>query len=423
MPRRLATVATALAIALSASPSLVHAQTDPLRGRQWNMDIVEADGARTVTSGSGAVVAIVDTGVFAGHEDLQGRLLPGHDFVQNDAEPQDGNGHGTHVLGIAGANTGNGVGISSIAPGAGYIPVRVLDNDGGGDDEQVAKGIDFARDAGADVINLSLGDVLPLGAVAVPNVTKDAIKRALDAGVVVVAAAGNNGLPLCEQAPDPRLICVGSVDKRRMRSGFSSSGDIMAPGGSGLPVTDEDVLSTYNNGKYEEIAGTSQATPHVAGAAALLVSLGLRGEAVKKRLLETASDAGPPGPDSEYGAGILNARAAVTGVSPGGGGGSGSRSSGISVRKRQRASTLLRKGLIVRCKAPADGRCTVTAEAKRTTVLYGSRSIRAGGKAVVRARATRAGKKLLRRARRLTLRVHVAIPGAATRTAKVSVRR
>jgi thermitase len=420
------TVAAALiALALPASAS---AFNDPLSQRQWNLAMIEAEAAHSTTTGAGAVVAIIDTGVHAGHEDLQGRLVPGRDFVQNDADPQDENGHGTHVLGISGANTGNGAGIASVAPGARYMAVRVLDEEGGGSDQDVARGIDHATASGANVINLSLGDILPLSAIGVPSATEDAIRRALDAGVVVVAASGNNGLPICEQPPDPRLICVGSVDKRRMRSTFSSNGDLMAPGGSGVPVRDEDILSSYidmpndnqgPNSTYIEIPGTSQAAPHVAGVAALLVSLGLRGEAVNQRLLATATDVGPPGPDMEFGAGILNARAAVSGLQPNGGPAGGR----ASTRRSQRAGTLLRRGLRVRCTAPAAGSCTVTAEARGRTVLFGSRRVQPRRRATVVARATRRGRRMLRRARRLRLRVHVAIPGAATKTLRVRVRR
>jgi subtilisin family serine protease len=426
MKRIVVTVAAALVLLGAAAPAL--AFNDPLSQRQWNLAMIEAEAAHPTTTGSGAVVAIIDSGVHAAHEDLQGRLLPGRDIIQNDADPQDENGHGTHVLGTAGASSNNGAGIASVAPGARYMPVRVLDEEGAGSDEHVAKGIDHAVGSGADVINLSLGDILPLSAIGVPSATEDAIRRALDAGVVVVAASGNNGLPLCEQPSDPRLICVGSVDKRRVRSMFSSNGDLMAPGGSGVPMRDEDILSSYidmpndnqgPNSTYIEIPGTSQAAPHVAGVAALLVSLGLRGEAVKQRLLATATDAGPSGPDMQYGAGILNARAAVSGLGPSGGAARGR----ASTRRRQRARTLLRRGLRVRCTAPAAGRCTVTAEARGKTVMFGSRRVRPRRRATVVARATRAGRRMLRRARRLTLRVHVAFPGAPTKTLRVRVRR
>src|SRR5215203_5401720 len=114
-----------LAMLLVCAPA-AHAAGDPLRASQWNLDTINADAAHGITRGDGAVVAVIDTGVEAGHEDLQGRLLGGHDFVDNDDISQDGNGHGTHVTGIVAANGGNGVGIDSVAPGARVLPVRVL---------------------------------------------------------------------------------------------------------------------------------------------------------------------------------------------------------------------------------------------------------------------------------------------------------
>src|SRR4051812_19882373 len=99
---------------LAAAPA---AAADPQRSHQWGLDMVAANGARAVTTGTGAVVAIVDTGVKADHPDLAGQVLPGHDFVDNDDTAQDGNGHGTHVAGIVDALTGNGVGVESVAPG------------------------------------------------------------------------------------------------------------------------------------------------------------------------------------------------------------------------------------------------------------------------------------------------------------------
>src|SRR4051812_31285081 len=181
------------------SPGAALAANDPRRGEQWNLDLIESDAAHATSTGAGAVIAVVDTGVAAGHPDLAGQILPGHDFVQDDATPQDGNGHGSHVSGIALAATGNGVGISSVAPGAKLLPVRVLDDDGSGTSEDVAAGIDWARTHGADVINLSLGSEIPIVGASGGDEIDAAIRRALAAGLVVVAAAGNNGVPVCEQ--------------------------------------------------------------------------------------------------------------------------------------------------------------------------------------------------------------------------------
>src|SRR5215210_1529405 len=380
-----------LALVLAALiPSAAWAADDPRRGEQWNLDLVESDAAHATATGAGAVVAVVDTGVATGHPDLAGQLLPGHDFVQDDDTPQDGNGHGSHVSGIAIAATGNGVGISSVAPGARLLPVRVLGDDGSGTSEDVAAGIDWARTNGADIINLSLGSEIPIIGAAGGDEIDAAIRRALAAGVIVVAAAGNNGVPVCEQpAADEGLLCVGSIDRRKQRSFFSSFGQglgVVAPGGSTIPVSGEDILSTVPPDTYEEIAGTSQAAPHVSGVAALLVSKGVRGQAAVKRILDTATDLGPAGDDPEYGHGLVNARAAVAGLGSGGSGGSGGGPSGgsgggsavkpfVRVRRRQAA---LRRGVRVRLRAAAAGRARVRVRSHGRTIARKVRAVPAG---------------------------------------------
>src|SRR3954453_14249068 len=279
-----------LCLAIPATASAA----DPLRPQQWGLDMIQADAAHSTSTGSGVVVAVVDTGVLASHEDLQGQLVPGRDFVQspNDDTPQDENGHGTHVSGIVAAAANNGKGIEGVAPGAKVMPIRVLDANGEGDVDTGPKGIDWAVDHHADVINLSLGGDAVSSIIGGDDKFTAAVQRALNAGIVVVAAAGNDTAPFCEQpAVTGPLLCVGAVDRRGMRTFYSSSGDIVAPGGSAtLGGSDEDILSTYNDGKYETIAGTSQATPHVAGVAALLISLGLHGQAVTDRILATTRD-------------------------------------------------------------------------------------------------------------------------------------
>jgi serine protease len=411
---------------------------DPLRSRQWGLDMVEAGPAHSVSSGAGAVVAVVDTGIKADHPDLVGQALPGHDFVDRDDTPQDGNGHGTHVSGIVAALTGNGVGVESVAPGARILPVRVLGDDGSGDAADVAQGIDWAVDHGADVINLSLGGSIPLVGGSSDDVDA-ALGRALDKGVVVAAAAGNDGLPVCEQpSAQGRLLCVGAVDKRGDRSYFSNFGGglgLVAPGGSGLPGQDEDVLSTYNDGGYEEIAGTSQATPFVSGVAALLVSKGIRGQAATQRILATARDAGPPGPDAQYGAGIVDAARAVAGLGSSGAPGSTGgpppttapqatprTAARVSLPSRISRRALRRRGLSVHCRAADAGSCTVVAKLGRAVVAKGSARVTAGKSVVVRARLTRGGKRVLtRHSGPLRLAVTVACPGLATRNARVAV--
>ena len=436
--------------ALLVAPAGAAGAADPLRSQQYGLDIVESDAAHRVTTGQGAVVAVVDSGVRADHQDLQGRLLPGFDFVDNDSDPSvgaEGDGHGTHVLGISGANSGNGIGVSSVAPGAMYVPVRVLGNDGSGSSNGVARGIDFAVARGADVINLSLGD--QLGAVSDSGSNfAQAIDRALDAGVVVVAAAGNSGLPVCEQpSGQGRILCVGSVDENRQRSFFSSFGSglgVVAPGGSAL--FGRDILSLFNEsaGSYTELAGTSQAAPHVAGVAALLVSRGLKGQQAVNRILATASDAGPPGPDAEFGAGIVNARRAVEGLGESGqtNGGSGQTNGGsgapegssgspgsaatISLRLSQRIRTVLRRGVRVRCRGVGAGRCRVVVTRRGTRYAAGSTPLRASSSVVTVARLTRAGRSILRRVQRrkrtIALRVRITLPGAAPQVRRLKLR-
>jgi subtilisin family serine protease len=429
-----AALASLIALLLIAAPA---AAADPLRPRQWGLDMVEANAAYPISTGTGAVVAVVDTGVQSDHHDLTGQVLPGHDFVENDDTPQDGNGHGTHIAGIVAAITGNGIGVESVAPGARVLPVRVLNSAGDGDSNTVAAGVDWAVDHGADVINLSLGSSLPLFT-GDDTTFNAAVARALDRGVIVAAAAGNDGLPICEQPlAEGRLLCVGAVDRRGDRSFFSNFGQglgIMAPGGSALPGDDEDVLSTWNEGRYAEAAGTSQATGFVSGVAALLVSKGIRGQAAVQRIRATARDAGAPGPDAQYGAGIVDAARAVTGLgsangstasgsspgsstSTGGGGqrpGAGSPGAAARVTAPRRISkrALLRRGLAIHCTASGTGTCAATVRLRGAQVARGARPVTPGKRVTIDARVTRSGRRTLRRPGRLKLSLTVQAPGA-----------
>jgi subtilisin family serine protease len=322
------------------------------------------------------------------------------------------------------------------------LPVRVLGDDGSGSDAQVAKGIDYAIAQRADVINLSLGG-LPLDAVIGGGEFQAAVQRAVDAGIVVVAAAGNDSLPLCEQ-PSIRgkVLCVGAIDKRGMRSFFSSgdSSSVMAPGGSAAGG-DEDILSTIPPSRYGEIAGTSQATPHVSGVAALLVSVGVRGPAAVDRVLATARDAGPAGPDPMFGVGIVDAQAAVAGLGGAGGsggggsggggsGGGGSSGSGsptasgkLTLARRAKISTVRKRGLRARCRGGADGTCRVELRRGRTLVARGSARVAARRTVKFRMRFSKRGKRLLRRGKTFRANATLAAPGADTQRVKVTFRR
>jgi subtilisin family serine protease len=435
-----ALISAGVAALALASPALA---ADPRRGEQWGLDLVKAPAAWPTSTGVGAVVAVIDTGVQPNHPDLDGRVIDGYDFVgddpiergDDDSNPADGNGHGTHVSGIAVANRDNGEGIAGVAPGARVMPIRVLDDNGEGYADDTMKAIDFAIQAKVHVINLSLGDYLPLQSALLGDPAyADALKRAVDQGIVVVIAAGNNGLPRCENPEVPGIVCVGAVDPRGQKSAFSSFGqsvDLMAPGGSGAGGSSEDVLSTYKSSGYASVAGTSQATPHVAGVAALLVSLGLSGQDVANRIVASATDAGTPGADTQYGAGILNAEAAVAGLAPppppdpsdpdpppSAAVGS------FTIAKPVRARAVRRRGLRVTCKAARPGRCSVAVRYRNRKIAGGRGDVPAEIRTTVAARLNARGKRTLKGLRRsIRVRVTVTLPGEAARSRKITVKR
>jgi serine protease len=289
--------------------------TDPLRSRQWDLARIDGTDAWNRSTGSGAVVAVVDTGVDASHPDLAGQVLTGYDEIsQVEGGNTDPNGHGTHVAGTIAAATGNGVGISSIAPDVKILPVRVLRADGGGYTSDAANGIVYAADHGADVINMSLGSDEDDAMVS------SAIAYARSRGVVIVAAAGNErqkGNPTSYPAADPGVIAVAATDSADLVAGYSNSGgyvDVSAPGSS--------ILSTYpaalNGSGYAIMSGTSMASPHVAAVAALLRSAdpSLSPDQVESALETSATDLGPAGRDDDYGYGRIDAAAALAAITP-----------------------------------------------------------------------------------------------------------
>jgi subtilisin family serine protease len=263
--------------------------------------------------GAGVKVAVIDTGIDCGHQDLAGGCVYGANFV-NGSQPFDDGGHGTHVAGIIAARQ-NGVGVIGVAPEATVYAVKVLDSTGSGSWSSVAMGIDWAVRNGMHVINMSLGATTGSQAVA------DAVARAEAAGVLVVASAGNSGC--CNTVGYPAaydgVLAVAAVDSIEMRAGFSSTGpqvDIAAPGVGIRSSVPTGSCSLCDPSGYAWLSGTSMAAPHVAGVGALLRSRGWSALEAASLMTTTAVDLGAPGFDDEYGYGRVDALAATSGAVP-----------------------------------------------------------------------------------------------------------
>ena len=293
---------------------------------QWNLPHINAPAAWDLTTGSSNVtVAIVDTGVDLSHPDLSSKIVAGYDFVNDDSSPQDDQGHGTHVAGIAAAATNNSAGVAGISWGARIMPVKVLDEEGSGYVSDIADGMRWAADHGALIINLSLGGT------SQSSTLQSAVDYAYGSGVLIVAAAGNEyeeGNPVGYPAAYPHVMAVAATDDQDGHASYSNTGfyvDIAAPGGDPAGSWDTNprhwIMSTYWRGggaDYEQHSGTSMAAPHVAGLAALVWSRhdGWTNDDVEWAMEYTAVDLGTAGRDDVFGYGRIDAYAAVALVEP-----------------------------------------------------------------------------------------------------------
>ena len=313
---------------------------DPYYGYQWNMKKIGMESAWDIHTGTGVTVAVIDTGV-AYENFTQGlknyyrapdlgstAFAPGYDFVHNDTHPNDDNGHGTHVAGTVAGSTNNNLGVAGVAFAARVMPIKVLGKSGSGTYADVADGIRFAADNGAKVINLSLGGS------ATTTYLEEAVAYAYEKDVTIVAAAGNGGVGSVTYpaAYDTYVIAVGATrydDAHASYSNYGASLDIMAPGGdtsvdqNGDGYGDGILQQTFQGSNYGAFSyyffqGTSMASPHVAGVAALVIANGNATTTtdVRAALQESARDLGAPGRDDTFGYGLVDASIALAWGAP-----------------------------------------------------------------------------------------------------------
>ncbi|BBW95992.1 S8 family peptidase [Geobacillus icigianus] len=266
---------------------------------QWNLPAIDTEAGWTLSRGRRTVpVAVIDSGVDLTHPDLARRLGPGYNVLANDRLPADENGHGTHVAGIIASQPNNGEGIAGMTWLNPILPVKALNADGYGTSIDVAKGIRWAVDHGAKVINLSLGNYQP------SSVLEEAIRYADQHDVVLVAASGNDSTSQPSfPAAYPEVISVGAIDPDLSYALYSNYGDyvdVVAPG--------TNIASTFAGHRYAALSGTSMAAPHVAALAALIRSINprLTNDEVRRVIIQSTVDLGDRGKDPYYGYGVIN---------------------------------------------------------------------------------------------------------------------
>lgn len=358
--------AVSVAHALAGQPGVVYAEpvgrvrahyrpNDPLYQYQWNLQQLEFERTWDINTGgaSSVIVAVVDSGIAykaqgstdAQAPDLAGTtFVPGYDFIWDDDNPLDFDGHGTHVTGTVAQSTNNNLGVAGIAFNTSIMPIKALDGDldvllgapNTATTAVVAQAIRFAAEQGAKVINLSLGGPAP------SIILRDAVQFAVDRGAVVVISAGNAGdqgsptdYPAAYAKDIEGVIAVAATDYAGSRASYSNVNDyveLSAPGGDTTADRNGDgfadgvlqqtidfdaflLTGQFTSFTYLFADGTSMSAPHVAGLAALLVDQGITDpKAIEAALKRFATDLGPAGRDDEYGYGLINPRATLRGL-------------------------------------------------------------------------------------------------------------
>lgn len=287
---------------------------DPDYGKQWNLRSINVETAWDDSKGDGVTVAVIDTGVSAVPDLAETTFVEGYDFVSDRTEASDDKGHGTHVAGTIAQSTNNNYGVAGVAYKAQIMPLKVLSASGAGEVADIAEAIRFAADHGANVINMSLGGM------GDSIVMKSAVDYAHSKGVVIVAAAGNaDSNSASFPARYPNVIAVSALDSTGAKAPYSNFGagvDISAPGGSTAEseaggILQETIDPQTGAPIFATFQGTSMAAPHVAGVAALIRSAGIENPDEIAAVLKKSARVVKEDPFNYYGAGQLDAGAAV----------------------------------------------------------------------------------------------------------------
>ncbi|MBD2138970.1 peptidase S8 [Anabaena sp. FACHB-1237] len=282
---------------------------DQFYSKQWNLHKIGIEAAWTHSKGNGITVAVIDTGITKVRDLYDTKMVKGYDFVNDREEATDDNGHGTHVAGTVAQTTNNQYGVAGVAYEASLMPLKVLNADGAGTVADIAEAIKFAADNGADIINMSLGGG------GESQLMKEAINYAHSKGVTIIAAAGNESADgVSYPARYAHVIGVSAFGPDGEKASYSNYGagvDISAPGGSEAGAILQETIGENGEGVFLGLQGTSMASPHVAGVAALIKATGVKEPEEILQILKQSARVIPDDSLNYYGAGQLNAEAAV----------------------------------------------------------------------------------------------------------------